>query len=275
VDRSVSVHVIELTDAHEALERARVFLTARPVEHNLLLTILDQSIAHALGGTFWIVEDQQEIIGFALESPPGFGAVLAPMPVPACRLLAESITNPLPHVVGEAGAAAAFAGHWTECHSTSVTDIEGQRLYALEDLKSVARASGSLRLAGPADRATLVTWTHAFLEEADVVPQDAGAVVDDRLAGERFWVWDDGDVVSMASASAPVAGVARVQYVYTPPERRGAGYATACVGQTSRLLTDRGLRCVLFTDLENATSNAIYRRIGYEVVAEILGYGFA
>jgi predicted GNAT family acetyltransferase len=32
---------------------------------------------------------------------------------------------------------------------------------------------------------------------------------------------------------------------------------------------------VLFTDLGNPTSNAIYRRIGYEAVAEILGYDFA
>ena len=43
----------------------------------------------------------------------------------------------------------------------------------------------------------------------------------------------------------------------------------------SRVLTDRGLRCVLFTDLANPTSNAIYRRIGYEAVAEILGYDFS
>ena len=49
----------------------------------------------------------------------------------------------------------------------------------------------------------------------------------------------------------------------------------ACVEQMSRVLTDRGLRCVLFTDLANPTSNAIYRRIGYEVAAEILGYDFA
>ena len=36
-----------------------------------------------------------------------------------------------------------------------------------------------------------------------------------------------------------------------------------------------GDRVTLFTDLANPTSNAIYRRIGYEAVAEILGYDFA
>ena len=64
--------------------------------------------------------------------------------------------------------------------------------------------------------------------------------LDSRIAGERFWVWDDGELVSMTAASAPVAGVARVQYVFTPRDRRGSGYATACVEAMSRVLTARG-----------------------------------
>ena len=59
------MEVVELEDASEALERARPFLTARPVEHNLLLTIIDQSIEFSLGGTFWLVVDDSEVVGFA------------------------------------------------------------------------------------------------------------------------------------------------------------------------------------------------------------------
>jgi GNAT superfamily N-acetyltransferase len=269
------MEIVELHDAAEARERAGKFLETRPVHHNLLLTILEQSIEHSLGGNFWLVVDGPDVVGFALESPPGFGAVLAPMPAGMCHRLAESITTVVPHVVGEAGAAAAFAGRFTECRSTSVTTIDGQRLYELTDLQSVAGARGSLRLADPDDRSTLVEWVNAFVEDADVVPVHAESLVETRVERGQFWVWDDDGIVSMASASGAVAGVARVQYVYTPPERRGAGYATACVEQMSRVLTGRGLRCVLFTDLANPTSNAIYRRIGYEAVAEILGYDFA
>jgi len=269
------MEIVELRDAIAARERAGAFLRAQPVQHNLLLTILDQSIEHSLGGTFWLVLDRSDVIGFALESPPGFGVVLAPMPASMCHRLAESITTTVSHVVGEAGAAAAFAGRWTECHSTSVTAIDGQRLYELTELRSVATVSGALRQAGPEDRSTLVEWVIGFVNDAGIVPVDAESLVDARVEREQFWIWDDGGAVSMAGTSGPVAGVARVQYVYTPPERRGAGYATACVEQMSRVLTDRGLRCVLFTDLANPTSNAIYRRIGYEAVAEILGYDFA
>ena len=156
-----------------------------------------------------------------------------------------------------------------------MTEIDGQRLYELEHVTSAVTTPGSLRLAGPADRETMIEWARAFVAELDLVPETSDAVVDRRIARGQFWVWDDDGAVSMASASLPAAGVTRVQNVYTPPELRGAGYATACVEHMSRGLLAAGLRCVLYTDLGNPTSNAIYRRIGYEAVAEILGYQFA
>jgi GNAT superfamily N-acetyltransferase len=271
----MSLQIIELRDPVDAYELAREFLLARPIEHNLLLTILQQSREFALGGRFWVVREGTEVVGFALESPVGMGAVLAPMPADSCRLLAETIAEPLPRVLGEAGGAAAFAGRWSERRSISVREIEGQRLYALTGLKAVANARGSLRPGEPADRDTLVEWFAAFVAEVGDFPRDVEAAVDLRLERKQFWVWDDGGVVSMASASEPQSGVSRVGPVYTPAARRGCGYATACVEHTSRVLTGRGLRCVLYTDLANPTSNAIYRRIGYEAAAEILAYKFA
>jgi hypothetical protein len=62
--------------------------------------------------------------------------------------------------------------------------------------------------------------------------------------------------------------------VYTPPENRRRGYAAACVYGISKYCTEAGYRCVLYTDLGNPTSNAIYRRIGYRAVAEAIHYRF-
>ena len=212
--------MVELHDARIALERADSFLTAQPVAHNLLLTILQHSAAHALAGSYWLVEDGPDVIGFALESPPGRGVVLSPMPAGASRLLAERIARPLPSVVGEAGTAAAFAGHWTDCHSTAVTAIDGQRLYELTAVQPVAPAPGTFRTAGRDDRSTLLDWTKAFVTELDLHPEDAEAVVDARLATGQFWIWDHDGPAAMAAAAIPTFGVARVQYVYTPPARR-------------------------------------------------------
>jgi len=213
----MALHIVELHDASEALDRARGFLVTEPAHHNLLLTILETSIEFSLGGAFWLVVDDTDVVGFGLESPPGMGAVLARMPAPI----------------------------------------------------------GRLRLAERADRPTLVEWTIAFGGETETIATHAEQIVDLAVAREQLWVWDDGGPVSMSGASNAAAGVARVQRVYTPPEHRGRGYATACVEHQSRLLAERGLGCVLYTQLSNPTSNAIYQRIGYQPIAETLVYRFA
>ena len=66
----------------------------------------------------------------------------------------------------------------------------------------------------------------------------------------------------------------RLSGVYTPPEKRKHGYAAACVHALSKQLRVGGYRCILYTDLGNAASNSIYRRIGYRAVAEALRYRF-
>jgi GNAT superfamily N-acetyltransferase len=266
--------VVELHDANEALERARAYLIADPVHHNLLLTVLQHSIDLGLAGTYWLAVEGGAGVGFALESPPGMGAVLAPMPAETCRRLAAAITIPLARVQGEAHAAAAFAGAWTERHNVGGKGPEGGRFYELRELRDGANPPGRLRLAEPADRSTLVEWAIDFAGETATRTTAAEAVIDLALQRELLWVWDDDGPVSMSGASPANAGVTRIQRVYTPPGRRGRGYATACVEHQSRLLVDRGLRCVLYTQLSNPTSNAIYRRIGYEAIAEVLVYEF-
>lgn len=60
-----------------------------------------------------------------------------------------------------------------------------------------------------------------------------------------------------------------VNAVYTPPEERGRGYASACVAALSQHALDGGRDfCMLFTDATNATSNRIYERIGYRFVCD-------
>ena len=58
----------------------------------------------------------------------------------------------------------------------------------------------------------------------------------------------------------------------TPP---GETLATpACVGFVSRQMVDAGLRCVLYTDLDNPTSNSVYRSLGYRAISENVRYEF-
>ena len=62
----------------------------------------------------------------------------------------------------------------------------------------------------------------------------------------------------------------RIGPVYTPPEARNRGYASALVATISQAELDAGRRfCFLFTDLANPTANHIYQAIGYEPVRDV------
>ncbi len=70
----------------------------------------------------------------------------------------------------------------------------------------------------------------------------------------------------MAMSAGKTAHGIRVTGVYTPPEFRKKGYATACVGSlTQKLLNDGNEFCFLYTDAANPTSNSIYQKIGYRI----------
>jgi hypothetical protein len=63
--------------------------------------------------------------------------------------------------------------------------------------------------------------------------------------------------------------------VYTPPELRGRGYASALTAHVSaeQLAAGRSF-CFLYTDLANPTSNRIYVALGYERVCDSVEYAF-
>ena len=68
----------------------------------------------------------------------------------------------------------------------------------------------------------------------------------------------------------------RVSPVYTPPERRRQGFAGAVTAAVSQAALDAGAEhVVLFTDLANPTSNALYQRLGYRPVEDsvVLRFG--
>ena len=90
-----------------------------------------------------------------------------------------------------------------------------------------------------------------------------------------MYVWEDDSVTSMAAAMDPTPTGVRIGYVYTPPEARGRGYASILVAELSQLYLDRGRSlCFLYTDMANPTSNAIYQRIGYRQVCEVVDIAF-
>ena len=271
------MNVAQLTDVDAFLERAGPFLIEREPLNNLLLGIT--GTIRADDGrfperSFWVVDDGGRVVGAALRTPP-YNLVLTDMVAEAVDALAAAVTERLPGVVGLRPGVDRFAG----AHSGAATLLRAQGVYALERVEEVPR-SGHGRPAEPRDRDLLVAWWRAFVAEAlhEHGPEGGREAesVDVRLRAQHtgIRVWEHGgEVVSLAGWGGPTPNGIRIGPVYTPPELRGRGYATALVAELSQLLLDQGRRfCFLYTDLANPTANAIYRRIGYVQVGESAEY---
>ena len=154
-----------------------------------------------------------------------------------------------------------------------------ERIYRLSKVIPPRPTPGVMRRAAEQDRALLAAWITAFDREAlpdDGPPRDADRMVD-RWLHERdrtAWLWEvDGRAVSLAGSGSPTPSGIRIGPVYTPPEDRRRGYASALVAAASQELLDRGRSfCFLFTDLANPTSNHVYQAIGYEPVTDVDQY---
>lgn len=274
--------VVQLSDPVEFLQRAEPLLLADEARHNLIFgiagTLRDHPHLypeHAL----WLVEDGAAPIGAALRTPP-LNLVLARGTDEAIDVLAASLGEDLPGVVG----AVPEVDRFVAASRLPAMPRVRQGIYALNSVVPPSRpAPGRPRAATRADQPVLLEWWRAFgIEALGEGEPDEGRVarnVEHKLseAAGGITLWEhEGRPVSAVGFGSPTPTGVRIGPVYTPPEHRGRGYASALTAHVSaeQLAAGRSF-CFLYTDLANPTSNKIYADIGYELVCESVEYAFA
>ncbi len=129
----------------------------------------------------------------------------------------------------------AFLQIWQMLTGESYRQVMSMRIHQLTQVEPVATAEGHLRLATEADRPLLLDWFKAFSAEVgEIVSETPERMVDSGLKRQSIHLWEDGVPVSWASGSRSLPVAARIGPVYTPPEYRRKGYATACVAALSQ-----------------------------------------
>ena len=149
-------------------------------------------------------------------------------------------------------------------------------IYALERLIPPKAPAPGRIVPASAHPSVLVEWMKGFEEDTGIFSTGAEENVRRILAADGLFVWEvDGRPVSMAGLSGATPNGARVGYVYTPPEARGNGYASAVTAGVTRRCLESGRRfCFLYTNLADPVSNGIYRRLGYRKVADACSVRF-
>jgi predicted GNAT family acetyltransferase len=277
--------VVRLDDAAAFLTEAKPLLLADEARHNLILgiagTIRDTPDRYPLR-KLWLVREEGDVAAAALQTPP-YNLILArPRSAPALAALAEAVANEeIPGVTGTEPEVHEFADLWSQ-HSGAAKRVNmRQGVYALDEVEPLPEVPGSARVAAAGDYELALRWWIAFGEEVlheggpgrEDAEQNARHKLSSPTGGILLWE-DGGEPVSLAGWGGPTPNGIRIGPVYTPPELRGQGYATALTAELSQRLLDGRLYeggrrfCFLYTDLANPTSNAIYERIGYRLSAE-------
>lgn len=271
---------------------AEDYLLEHLAEHNLLLSLCQSLLHHPERYPdppyLVLVEVESQIVAAALRTPPFKLLLSKARDIGALEAIAQDLASEAEQIHGASGLVAevaAFSRYWQRLTGQSARVVTEMRIHQLTRVNPTATVKGRLRLAeisncpkgsAQSDRSLLIKWFAAFAAEVgDLVTQDPERAVDSGLKRQTLYLWEDSVPVSLAGGSQFLPSAGRIAPVYTPPEHRRQGYATACVAALSQKLLEDGCdRCFLFTDIHNHTSNRIYRQIGYHPVCDWHDHSF-
>jgi GNAT superfamily N-acetyltransferase len=277
------IRVVAHPDARGFLRRAEGWLMLREDENNLALSLAGAlqdtpPLEGSAGYLFATVEVDGEVAGCVFRPPP-HKLCLTKMPAEAADGVVEVTArryDDLPGVRGPAGAARAVAAAWGRSKRAVVRPLSPHRMYRLDRVTFPEGVGGRLRPAARDDLPIVHAWGEAFAEDAGAAFRTSADARVEWVGRGDLWLWEaDARPVCMAVVTGRTRHGVRIGYVFTPRERRGRGFAGALTAALSQRMLDEGARfCVLYTDLANPTSNALYARVGYRPLCDELELEF-
>jgi uncharacterized protein len=260
---------------------AQNYLLQYEAEHNALLgvlhTLLHYPERYPEPPYLALVQTNDKILAIAIRTPPNNLLLSKVQDLSALNPIAQDLQHEkLPGVEGLVAETETFVQIWQTLTGQSYQRGVESKIYQLTQVEPVTTVKGYLRLATPDDRPLLLKWVAAFNGEIDLISDaEIERRVNVELKRQSTYLWEDSVPVSMVGGRQFSATAARIAPVYTPPEYRRKGYATAGVAALSQQLLEQGCNCCfLFTDLANPTSNSIYQKIGYRPVCDWHEYSF-
>ena len=268
------MQVIEYPNASEFRGAARSMLEENEIANAIILSYSHrqtQGIASAMTTTFYcVVENDQPVL--AAMFTQGIWPLLTDGTDDAAQLLARYLFSKFSVLKGASGpknTVLAFVEEWESLSRCNLEIQMNSRIYECTAVTPLKWAEGTLKQATMEDVELAQEWRESFQIEAEVaVPRNPDEVVRQVENGSvYFWVTDR--PVSTAISARGTENTGTIGAVYTPPEHRNNGYATALTAAVTQNILDSGKKhAVLYTDLDNPTSNSIYQQIGFKPVSD-------
>ncbi|MFB8278559.1 GNAT family N-acetyltransferase [Nocardia colli] len=270
------------TDAAEFRSRTESFLLRDPLRHTVITTSIASQVEgiQATDGSsrfLSLYADDVTVAGVAMRVE-GRDMYLGELPEGSAAAVADALADVVPENKGVEGLVAdatAFAERWSARFDLEFQPSYTTRLYRLGALR-IPDVAGNARRATESELPLCLEWAAAMHKDAGIPPAALDqAAIGKRVAAGMVWFWErDGRPASIAAHQIPVNGWARIGLVYTPPQERGHGYASAVTAHIAQTLRADSLDVCLFADNANRTAGKIYQAIGFHPTHEFVHLEF-
>ncbi|MBH0230498.1 GNAT family N-acetyltransferase [Halobacillus yeomjeoni] len=229
------------------------------------------------------IADGNTTVFLALRTPPHYWILpfIKSMNPQHIRLLTTYLKKhdiEVPGVLGEERAVDVFVQEWQDVSSCRPELHMKQGIYRLRHLSPLKQQEGSLVEAGQADKPLVKQWLIEFGKQTnELIDEDRAQELAAQMVEAKrvHFLKRAGVYVSMVCRARETPNGATINGVFTPDQYKKKGYATQSVWALTKKLLDEGKSfCALYTDMENPTSNSIYRKIGYEWIGSSIVYKF-
>lgn len=282
------MELVEFSNANAFLATTQAVLEENETVNNLILGIANQvreDPARYPGPPFLaaVLDENQRPILCAVMTPPYPMIISAEGELgDAVNLLQSHLLQnavQIPGVNGREDASDLFSERWGTLTGQKIKLDMSLRAYELRQIILPRIPEGTFRRASMDESEVVIRFFKAMHDEimGDSEPMPNITYILKSIVQGRVYVWDKGGkLVTMALKGRSTSHGMTVSGVYTPPEERKRGYASACVAMLSQeILAEGSLFVNLFTDLANPTSNAIYQAIGYRPLCDFHKYSFS
>lgn len=265
------------SDSAAFAEKIEPLLYKKEDEYSLFLGILGQ-IGDGRYEDYFLALAEREgaVVAASLMTPPHPLQLIVFQREPGIeREIAEHLLDlgtEVTGLVGDRETAFQFAEEWTAKTGDQTKILMDQGLYRADSVtKGLERSPGSWRVANKTHAELLSSWLLLFEQETGITTStaaEAARKIDQFLELKEVYIWEvDGEVVSCMKKARPSKHGITVSFVFTPEHHRRKGYARTLVAYvTEELLLEYDF-AMLYTDLQNPTSNKIYKEVGYEQIA--------
>lgn len=232
-----------------------------------------------------VMDEEKPVLHFCNVTPDNMAIYAENHPkesiAKASALLADYMANnhiPLIGLNAGQDICQAFIEQYKKLTNSTFLEKLGMDIMEIRKVNDITPVEGQHRLAVPEEVKLITDWMISFRLEAlasEINYETALERATKLIEENKFHIYEDKgqQAVSMAAVARQLIHGIVIDYVYTPEEFRGKGYAAANVYYICKEYLEQGTEfCTLFVDKRNPLSTRAYEKVGFRVLEDDYEY---